>query len=546
MAWLLGIVSAAIAILVGILFLHRFYAKASLETALVRTGVGGRKVVTEGGLLALPILHRLQKVSMQIVSVEVSRTGREAVLTSDKLRADVVMEFDLRVIPEPEAIATAAQTLGGRIARGGDVIGDVLSGSLADAIQTAAAVRTMDEIHLKRSGYSTDVTEAVAASAARLGLDVVSASLVALDQSALSHDNEMNAFNATGMRHLAELVARERQARVAAETGADIAVRELRLTQRQRQLELQREEREAEIAQQEYLAKLEADAKSREERARDEAGLASETARIDNEQRIKAAKVESDEALRLAEMAAILALEEKKISNDIQITRKRAEIAEAKIAEEESRSRMAVAAEQVQAEKERAVAEREREIAKLKQDRELALEDARFRQEIEILLARAEADATASAKASEAERVRREAEAAGRIALNEAENTLSEAVIRMRLEERRLDRMPAIMEQMMKPVEKIDSIRINQIAGAGGNQSRGTGVSDAFGAAIEQILGMAVQLPAMKKLGEEIGIDFDANLAGRTADYANRISSRPGTKVSDVTDYIAENGQKDE
>ena len=49
----------------------------------------------------------------------------------------------------------------------------------------------------------------------------------------------------------------------------------------------------------------------------------------------------------------------------------------------------------------------------------------------------------------------------------------------------------------------------------------------AFGAAMDQILGMAVRLPAMKQMGEEIGLDFDANLAGRTADNANRIKDNP-------------------
>ena len=44
---------------------------------------------------------------------------------------------------------------------------------------------------------------------------------------------------------------------------------------------------------------------------------------------------------------------------------------------------------------------------------------------------------------------------------------------------------------------------------------------------MDQILGMAVRLPAMKQMGEEIGLDFDANLAGRTADYANRIKGKP-------------------
>ena len=126
-----------------------------------------------------------------------------------------------------------------------------------------------------------------------------------------------------------------------------------------------------------------------------------------------------------------------------------------------------------------------------------------------------------------------EAEAAGRVALYSAENSLSEAVIRMRLEERKLDRMPDIMTQMMKPIEKIDSIRINQIGGLGTEAADGgaAGSGNAFGAAMDQILGMAVRLPAMKQLGEEIGLDFDAQLAGRTADYANRIKSKKDDKA---------------
>jgi flotillin len=36
---------------------------------------------------------------------------------------------------------------------------------------------------------------------------------------------------------------------------------------------------------------------------------------------------------------------------------------------------------------------------------------------------------------------------------------------------------------------------------------------------------MSVQLPMMKKIGEEIGLDFDAQLAGRTADAAGRAAA---------------------
>lgn len=529
LAWVILLVLLVVVALVAIWFLQCYYAKATLDTALVRTGLGGRRVVTDGGCLSLPILHQIQKVSMGALTFCIQREGRDAILTRDKMRADVQFEFELRVAPTTDGIATAAQALGSRIARGGDTVKDVFAGSLVDAIQRAAAARTLEDIHLDRSGFSKDVAEAIEAQAVKLGLTLISVSLISVDQSDLSQWNENNAFNAQGMRQLAELVANQRKQRIRIETEAEVAVGESHLAQHQRQLELKRAEREAEIAQQEHLAKLTADAKSREERARDEAKLASETARIENEKQVKAAQVDSDKALRKAEMAAIRTLEEEKIENDILIARKRAAEAEARVEEEEAQAKVILAAESVQAQKQRAIAEREREIACLQQDKELELEGARVKHDVQSLLEKATADAAAKTKASQAERASMEAEAAGRSALNQAENTLGSAVIRMRLEERKLDRLPEIMTQMMKPVEKIDSIKINQISGAGGSNGTGSGegVDGAFGAAMDQILGMAVRLPAMKQMGEEIGLDFDANLAGRTADYANRIKDKP-------------------
>ena len=546
MLWIVLLVLAALILLVGIWFLQRYYAKATLDSALVRTGLGGRRVVIDGGCLALPILHKVQRVSMGALSFQTARTGRNAVLTRDQMRADLSFDCELRVAPTEDGIATAAQALGHRIGRGSDSLEDVLSGTLVNAIQNAAAARNLEDIHLDRAGFAAEVAAAIEVQAARLGLTLVSASLLHVDQSDLSQWNENNAFNAQGMRRLAELVADQRKARVKVETEADIAVRESQLAQHQKALELKRAEREAEIAQQEYLVKLESEAKSREEQARDDARLSSEASKIEIDGKVKATRVENDEALRKAEMAAILSLEEAKIANAIQLARKRAEEAEAKAAEEEARAKVILAAEHVQAQKERAQATREREIARMKQEKDSELEDARVKREVDTLLARAQAEATAASKSAEAERARMEAEAAGRVALNSAENTLSDAVIRMRLEERKLDRLPEIMTQMMKPVEKIDSIRINQIGGMGGGATGGEGgVDGAFGAAMDQILGMAVRLPAMKQMGEEIGLDFDANLAGRTADYANRIKGKPGDRPATQRDIERDDRDND-
>jgi len=215
-------------------------------------------------------------------------------------------------------------------------------------------------------------------------------------------------------------------------------------------------------------------------------------------------------------------IHEEKISNAILLSERRVAQSQASIAEEQARSEVALVQESAQTDKDKAVAKREREIALLRSERENAVAATTARQEAETRLVTAQASA-------KSESLRMETEAKGRAALIAAENGLSDAVIAMKLQERKLDRLPEIMTQMMKPVEKIDSIRINQISGMGGNSDgsgKAGGIDGAFGAAMEQILGMAVRLPAMKQMGEEIGLDFDANLAGRTADYANRIKTK--------------------
>ncbi len=76
--------------------------------------------------------------------------------------------------------------------------------------------------------------------------------------------------------------------------------------------------------------------------------------------------------------------------------------------------------------------------------------------------------------------------------------------------------MPRIVAEMVKPAEKIEFIRINQISGLGSDAAgKGDGAGKApVNQAFDAMLGAAMQLPAMKKLGEELGMNFDDGLAG--------------------------------
>ena len=81
----------------------------------------------------------------------------------------------------------------------------------------------------------------------------------------------------------------------------------------------------------------------------------------------------------------------------------------------------------------------------------------------------------------------------------------------------RLEKLPEVVAQMVKPAEKIDTIRIHQVSGlgaAGGAGGGAGGDKPPVNQALDSIMGMAVQLPALKKIGEELGVSMDKGVAG--------------------------------
>src|ERR1700741_91428 len=111
-AFLVAILLAG-AITIGLIFAP-LYQRASKERAFVRTGLGGQKVVKDGGAVVLPIFHEVIPVNMNTLKLEVMRNKAESLIVKDRMRVDIVAAFFVRVIPSVEGIANAAQTLGQR------------------------------------------------------------------------------------------------------------------------------------------------------------------------------------------------------------------------------------------------------------------------------------------------------------------------------------------------------------------------------------------------------------------------------------------------
>lgn len=459
--------------------------------------------------------------------------GEKSLITEDRMRVDAELEFYVRVQPSIEGVATAAQSLGSK-AFTPDGMRNLLEGRFIDAVQAIAASRTMDTLHEKRAEFVAAVSSLLRDNLAQNGILLDSVSLTRLDQTAFGALDENNAFNAVGMRRLAEIIAVNRKQRAEVEADAEISVRQTQLEATKRRLTLVQEEEQAQINQRLEIDKFKSRSDAEGAHARELAMASSEGARIGREQETRVREIEKQRALRRLEIEAQLNAEVGKIESAIMLCAKHAEEARAQAAAERARSEVVLAQEQVQTERERTVAERSREIAIKRVTEAGEVAEANAATEAAVLLRRAKSEAEATFTRAEAERVRMVAESEGSLALIDAENAQSGALLDMKLEKCRLDRLPEIVSQMMKPVEKIDSIRIHHVSGFGSSQPGGGSAATDGGAGngkapvtqvMDSILGMALQLPALKSIGDQIGVD----LSGAVEAGAGRKPVGPAT-----------------
>ena len=131
-------------------------------------------------------------------------------------------------------------------------------------------------------------------------------------------------------------------------------------------------------------------------------------------------------------------------------------------------------------------------------------EAARRRRAVEVLIAEKEADEVRIAAA--AEQVRAAVEAEAQRAFNEAENVLSDASRASLFRRRLLERIEGIVRESVKPMEKIEGIRILQVDGLGSGGG-GHGGRSATDEVIDSALRYRVQAPMIDQLLAEIGIE---------------------------------------
>jgi uncharacterized membrane protein YqiK len=542
MAWFITVVLLVIAAILIILFLSRYYRKATREISVVRTGQGGQKVVLDGGCLALPFLHKVAEVNMRTSKLDIERAGPKSIITKDRLRVDVAAEFYVRVQASIEGVATAAQALAGKSFRAAD-LEEILEGKLVDAMLSVAARYTMDELQDNRAAYVKEVSDMLGDNLAQNGLMLESMSLTRIDQTPFHALDENNAFNALGMRRLAEIIAVNKKERAVIEADADVSVRQSQLDATKRKLTITREEEEAMITQQREIeiARSRSAAETAEEQSVSEKRR--EAARIEREREVRSSEIARDTDLRRQTLDSELNSALKKSENTVTMAQKRGEEAKAEAEAIAAKGNEAEAEERVRTIRETAAAERDKSLALIRAAEQAEVDDTRVKSEADTITSMAEAQAKAMIDGANADRDRLLSEATGRAAIITAENAQSPELMAMKLDEQRMRTLPQLVEKMMKPTEKIESIRINQMTGFGGANGGGDegGDKSTVNQVVDSVLSMALQLPAVQKLGEEVGMNIGDGVRG----LSNSITGKSTGDTPEITSDEASSDKKD-
>lgn len=541
------------------LILARLYKRASKEVSFVRTGFNGEKVIMNGGAIVLPVLHEIIPVNMNTLRLEVRRANEQALITRDRMRADVTAEFYVRVKPTTESIANAAQTLGLKTMNPHE-LKELVEGKFVDALRSVAAEMAMEELHEKRVDFVQKVQHVVSEDLLKNGLELESVSLTGLDQTAFEHFNPQNAFDAEGLTKLTQAIESRRKIRNDIEQETDLAIKTKNLEAERSKLNILREEeyarleqeREVSIRRASQMAEI-ASEQAEKQRSAEEAKIAAQREidlkRIVADRDIDAETIQKERAVREMEIAKQRAVEEAEVNRqkaiELASQDKSIAIAEKSRAESEAKAEADKARALAVQQEEAVITVRQTEQAERAKQVELIMARQMAEKEAIKLVVNAESEKKAAEDQAEAVRLNAQGqadklrlsaqgqadaevlladakersykvEAEGKKAINDAANVLSPEQIAMQVRMALIQHLPEIIAQSVKPMEQISDIKILHVNGLGqnsaaeGNNAGSTTEPVNSGSLADQVVSSALryraQAPILDSLLSEIGL----------------------------------------
>jgi len=446
-ALLVGSGIATITVSAIVTTIAKLYMRTKASEAFVRTGMGGMRVIKDGGALVVPVVHQLVRISLQTIRLEVNRQGVDALITKDKLRADIRAEFFVRVQPDDASIENAARSFGEQMADQ-RYVATLVEDKLVSALRQVAATKTLEELNTRRDEFMKEVRNVVTEDLTHNGLTLETATISKLDQTDPKNLRDDNIFDAQGKRTIAEITQRQLTERNRLERGGEQERTQQDVETRKRVLELERQKAEALAAQQAEVSKVQAEKEREAQEKQIEARRAIELANVQKEQAIAVALREQQRAVEVAErkkQEAVALAEKERAAAESQLA-----LAEA----ERERAKQVIKTVEVEAAAERDKKKRVIEAEALAQQKFV---EAQRGADADAYRTQKQAEGRKAAADAEAEAVTKKAEADANAAKLRAEGERAVALVPVQVQQEQVEverRRVDVLKQELEAREK--------------------------------------------------------------------------------------------
>ena len=373
-------------VLIAILYIISIwvYKRAPANMGFIRTGYLGTKVCLGRGAMVLPVFHEVTWVSLETLKLIVSRSRDQAVLTSDKIRIDVVTELYAHVGRSEEDLLAAARSLGERTFDT-EKVRNLLEAKIVSALRTYAATKTLSELHENRDAFARAVQNSVVESFHANGLTLEEVTIVTLEQSGKEFFDKDNVFDAEGLKVITAITSDARRQVHNTEKRTTVSIRQRELDTQLELLEIEKQEAFARANQDREVANEQAQQIGNKQIYVLDQRMAVEQNEIDNEQALERMRAERDvnatEESRRREAAEIqktLELEKARRDREIELVAKTEE-------EQLANIQRKLAEERAERDRRIALVDKAKEEELVEIARELAREQAQKDKEIELI-----------------------------------------------------------------------------------------------------------------------------------------------------------------
>jgi len=408
-----------------ILVITRLYVKASANEAFVKTGMGTRKAVIDGGSVVIPVIHEIIWVSLETMKLQVSRVGKDALLTADNLRANVHSEFFIRVQKKEEDVLQAATSLGNRC-NNPDLIKQLVEEKLVSALRTVAATKTLQGLNAKRDEFAVAVQEIVQHDLKHNGLQLESVTISHLDQALPDKEAaENNVFDAQGLQIITQITQEAKVRRNQIEVDAAQKVKEQDVAKDRFIFGQEVARAEAEAAKGLSIKNAQAKAEREGDQFAAEQDKLSQIAKVLSEQAVQTESARRDQAVQQAQIAKDQAVQTANVMREqtVEVSRRNQQIAIAQAEKQRTNAeaeRIEAETERTRKEQEKLTVEKQAEAERQKAVAVIAKESAARQTQIERQM-QADVEAYAAVKEAEGEQNAAAARAQAQLTLANAD-----------------------------------------------------------------------------------------------------------------------------